>query len=567
MQLTINRKKFEAREGETILEICLRNKVEIPHLCWHPDLKHEARCRLCIVSVDGKIMTSCNTKVKEGMIVQTENKKINIYRKLVLEFLTAHNKELLDELHALDRVIKKKVGLKKEHIRFEKREKILDDLSSALIRDDSRCVLCGKCVQECRDIQKVNILRFTKRSHLSEVCPEFDKSFRDVACTFCGQCAVVCPTGAIREKSSLNEVKAAIKNPKKVVVVQTAPAIRASVGETQGMLAGTIITGKLVSALRRLGFDRVLDTNFGADITIVEEGAEFVKRLKNKEKLPMITSCCPGWVKYVEHFFPELINNLSTAKSPHQMFGSAVKSYYAKKNKIAPKDLVCVSIMPCTAKKFEIERPELKVKGVRDVDYVLTARELGNWLKEESINLKTLPNEPYDPLMGTSSGGGAIFGVTGGVVESALRYVADALEKKDLKKVEYKEVRGLEGVRKATVKINGKRLNIAIANGLGNAHKLLEDVKHNKSRYHFIEIMACPGGCIGGGGQPIPTTKEIIKKRAAALYKIDASLPVRKPQDNPEIIQMYREFFGAHGSKKAYKYLHTRYRKRGRFGN
>ncbi|PIT84784.1 ferredoxin [Candidatus Micrarchaeota archaeon CG10_big_fil_rev_8_21_14_0_10_45_29] len=436
----------------------------------------------------------------------------------------------------------------------------------SLFHDASKCTRCGRCAIQCQKIQGLSPMEFEEGSHRWKYCPTLSHGPNRAFCVYCGQCALACPTGAISEKSSLQEVKNAIADSSKFVIVQTAPAVRASLGETQGMPAGSLITGKVVAALRRLKFDKVLDTDFGADLTIMEEAQELVQRIEKNENLPLITSCCPAWVKYAEHFYPSLLNNISSCKSPHQMFGAIAKSYYAKKLGISPEEIIVVSIMPCTAKKFECLRPQMQNNGLRNVDYVLTTRELGKWLSEEKIELRSLPDEFYDDLLGASSGAGAIFGATGGVMEAALRAAAEKIEGKKIESVEYSQVRGEEGIREATVQLGGKTLNLAIAHGLKNSKKLLEDIKNKKSKYHFIEIMACPGGCVGGGGQPIPTNVQIVKKRKLALYHQDAILPLRKPQENPQIISLYKEFLGEPGSKKAHELLHTTYgeRKSGR---
>ena len=501
------------------------------------------------------------------MVVKTNTDQINKFRKLNLNLLLSNNKKLFDDNTKDIMVIAKKLGMTKEELRFKELEKKELSVCASLCRDNSKCILCGKCVQKCQEIQGVDAIGTGHRSNKTEICSVFEKLIDEVACTFCGQCTNVCPTGAISERNYLQEVKDAINDQNKIVLVQTAPATRVTIGETQGMPPGSLITGKMVAALRRLGFNKVLDTNFGADLTIMEEGTELIGRIQNKGIFPMITSCCPGWIKFIEHFFPEQLEHLSSCKSPHQMFGAVAKTYYAKKNNFDPKNIVVVSIMPCTAKKFEAQRPEMKNLGLKDVDYVLTTRELGDWLNSENIKLSELPDEFYNPILGVSSGAGAVFGATGGVMEAALRTVADILERKDLDKLDYTEVRGMQGIREASLKIAGMDINVAIAHDLKNARKIMQDIKDGKSKYHFIEIMACPGGCIGGGGQPIPTTQEIIKKRASAIYHQDAILPIRKSHKNPEIIALYKEFLDAPGSDIAHKMLHTSYKKRNEFGD
>lgn len=446
-------------------------------------------------------------------------------------------------------------------------QEFLDNVSGinkknpCLIHNPSACVRCGRCALACQKTQGLSPIEFEEGSHKWKYCPTLSHEENASFCVYCGQCALACPTGAIKERENIEDVKRAISDPSKIVIAQTAPAIRASLGETQGMPPGSLITGKVVCALRRLGFDKVMDTSFCADLTVMEEGSEFMQRLAQNRNLPILTSCCPAWIRYAEKFFPDMLANLSSCKSPHQMFGALAKTYYAKKNGADPKNIVVVSIMPCIAKKFECARSEMNSSGFRDVDFVLTTRELGKMLKEANIELRALPDEFFDSVMGSASGAGTIFGASGGVMEAALRTVADKIEGKDLPDIEYTQVRGIEGVRFSTVEIGSKKINVAIVHGLKNAKTLLEKVKAGEQKLHFIEIMACPGGCVGGGGQPIPTNPEIAKKRALALYHQDAILPLRKAHKNPEIISIYSEFLGTPGSEKAHKLLHTTYKK------
>ncbi|MFH1307204.1 MAG: [FeFe] hydrogenase, group A [Candidatus Micrarchaeota archaeon] len=445
---------------------------------------------------------------------------------------------------------------------FVKRIEKISQSDPCLFHDVFKCTRCGRCAIACQKIQGLSPMEFDEGSHRWKFCPTISHGPNVAFCVYCGQCILACPNSTIMEKEHIQEVRNAISNPEKIVIAQTAPAIRASIGETQGMPPGTLLTGRMIAALRRLGFDKVLDTAFGADLTIMEEANELIERINSGKNLPMTTSCCPAWIRYVERFFPNLLSNVSSCKSPHQMFGTIAKTYYAKKHSLNPANIVVVSIMPCVAKKFECLRPEMNSSGYKDVDYVLTTRELGKMLNNANIKLHTLPDEFYDPVMGSASGGGTIFGATGGVMEAVLRTAADRLEGKELKKIEYSEVRGLEGVRKASVQLGGKKINIAIVHGLVNAKKLLEEVQKKKTNLHFIEIMACPGGCVGGGGQPIPTNPEIVKKRALAIYHQDAILPLRKSHKNPEIISLYKEFLSHPGSEKSHKLLHTKYRER-----
>jgi iron-only hydrogenase group A len=561
MQIIVDTKKYGVEEGQSVLQALDQIGIHVPRLCYHPDLPAEGRCRMCIVEINGRIMTSCNVYVTDGMDIKTSSKQINDFRKLNLELMISNNPHMLDYDTDISRLAKE-YGLKKEDVRFDRRDKyyVIDASSPSLCRDPSMCILCGKCITKCQGVQKIDAIGYSKRGHDCQICSYFNHPINEVACTFCGQCTNVCPTGAIKEKDYIHEVQEALNNSDKFVIVQTAPAVRASIGETQGMPAGSLVTGKLVAALRRLGFDRVLDTNFAADLTILEEGTEFIERLTNDGVLPMITSCSPGWINYIELFYPELIPHLSTCKSPQQMFGAIAKTYYAQKQNINPKDIIVVSIMPCTAKKYECQRDGMDSSGFADVDYVLTTRELGNWLNKEHIELRLLPDEFFDKLMGSSSGAGAIFGTTGGVMEAALRYAADVLENKDLQNVDYHPLRGLEGIKEAQLEIAGVKLKIAVAHGLDNAHNILEIIKKNPKKYDFVEIMACPGGCVGGGGQPIPTTKDIVQKRAMALYHQDTLLKLRKSHKNPEIQMLYSDFLQKPGSKMAHKLLHTHYK-------
>ena len=562
MNIKINGNNFEGEQGKTILEICNDHGIEVPHLCYHRDLDKQARCRICVVKANGRIVSSCNTKAMDGMSIITDDDEIKKARKLNIELLIAnhHPKEEDNELAKLAR----KLGV--ERSRFEKiRSKKTDHTSVAISRDNNKCILCGRCVQKCQDIQTVHAIGFEDRGHDTEVMPYFGHGLGEIACVQCGQCTNVCPSGAIVEKDYTKEIEEAIKDPKKVVVVQTAPSIRGTLGETQGMEPGSLVTGKMVTALQKLGFDKVLDTDFAADLTIVEEGTELIHRIKNKGKLPMITSCSPGWINFIEHFYPELLPHVSSCKSPQQMFGAIAKTYYADKIRVDPKDMISVSIMPCTAKKYECDRKEMKDSGFKDVDYSITTRELGRMISKAGIDFKGLHDGWYDPLMGSSSGAAAIFGASGGVMEAALRTAADILTGEDLQEFEYHGVRGLKRIKEATVNVSGMDINVAIAHGLGNARKLLEIVKKEPSRYHFIEIMACPGGCVGGGGQPVPTDSEVIKKRSEALYDQDSQLALRKSHKNPEIIQLYSDFLGDFGGEKAHKLLHTSYIKKNRF--
>jgi len=557
MKITINNKEFECDDNQTILDVAKENNIDIPTLCYQDGFEPSSVCRICAVEINNKLLPSCSTKVKDGMIVNTESKKVLEARKINTELLMSkHIKTYFIETkeHELCKIARN-AGIRQ--IRFTKAKKIyIIDKGKAIITDNNKCILCGKCIQQCQ-MQNVNAIDFAYRSYHTKVTPAYENKLDDSVCVNCGQCLLACPVDAIYEKSDIKDVLKALKT-KKHVIVQTAPAVRASLGEEFGLPAGTLVTGKMVSSLRKLGFKKIFDTQFGADLTIMEEAAELIERLKENKNLPMITSCCPAWIKYIEHFYPELLNYVSTCKSPHDMFGAVAKSYYKEKYKINKKDLIVVSIMPCTAKKFEIQRKELK----KEVDYVLTTRELARLIKIKGIEFNKLKDEEFDAPLGLSSGAGTIFGVTGGVMEAALRTVYETATGKKLEMLEFNQIRGMNDFKEGYIIINNRTVNFAVLNGLHNAKEILEQIKNKKCRYDFIEVMACPGGCIAGGGQPIPTNKEIVEKRMQALYLNDKNKAIRRSHENPAIIQLYEEFLGRPLSKKAEKLLHTSYIKR-----
>ena len=578
VNVTVNGIHVSVPDNYTALLAAREAGVDIPTLCYLKDVNEVAACRICVVEVDinGRPMrnlpASCILKVAEGMNIRTNTAKVRKAVRTNLELILAnHRRECLTcvrngncELQKLCR----EYNIDEVPYKGETRKWSMDTLSTSIVRDSSKCILCGRCVSTCRDVQGIGVLDFTNRGFKTEVAPAYDFSMRDVECVYCGQCIHACPVAALHERRNIDDVFAAIADPKKHVVVQAAPAVRASLGEEFGMPVGTRVTGKMIAAMRRLGFDKVFDTNWSADLTIMEEGHELLHRIKEGGVLPLITSCSPGWIRYCEMNYPEFIPNLSTCKSPQGMFGAMVKSYYAEKAGIDPKDIVCVSVMPCTSKKFEISRPELNVDGLTSVDFSITTRELGDMIKEARIRFETLPDEMPDRLMGEYTGAGAIFGATGGVMKAALRTVADVLTGKDLPDIDYKDCRGIAGIKEAsvTLPIDGKdtEVKIAIANGTKNAAALLDAIKAGEKQYHFVEIMACPGGCVHGGGQSIISAKRRLDveprgKRADALYEEDLACAKRKSHENAEVQELYKEFLGEPNSHKAHHYLHTHY--------
>ncbi len=570
--ITIDGKEVQVKPGTTILEAAKQVNIEIPTLCYHPDLKPTGNCGVCVVEIEGAptLKRACCTPVAPGWKIHTNSERVRKARRAVVELILAdHDMECPTcvrngkcELQELAH----KLGITDVRFGRKKERKPIDD-SSYIIRDPNKCILCGRCVQVCSDLQTVNALTVQNRGYESMITAALGKPLADSPCVNCGQCVVFCPVGALYEKREIDYVWEALADPEKHVVVQEAPALRATLGEEFGMEPGEVVSGKMHAVLRRLGFDAVFDTNFAADLTIMEEGTEFVERFKKGGPFPLITSCSPGWIKFMETFFPSLIPYVSSAKSPQQMFGALAKTYYSEMTGIPPEKIVSVSIMPCTAKKFEARRPEMRDSGYQDVDYVLTTRELAQMIKEAGIDFKALPEEPADELMGMYTGAGTIFGTTGGVMEAALRSAYFLLTGKELEPVDIAPVRGMEGIKEAEIEINGTKVKVAVAHGLGNARKLLEKVvdqleKTGKSEYHFIEIMACPGGCVGGGGQPYGSTFARRARRGEALYKEDRSLPYRRSHENPAIKRVYEKYLKHPLSPKSHKLLHTHYYKR-----
>ena len=572
VNLMIDGKEITVEEGTTILQAALQNGIDIPTLCFLKDINEVGDCRMCIVEVEGRkgFATSCIQTVEEGMKVKTHSHAVIEARKIILDLiLSNHHRDCLTctrngncELQALAA----KFNVLGVDFEGERTNHEIDDKSPAIVRDFNKCVLCRRCISTCKNVQEIGAIDCINRGFDSCISTTYDCSLNDVDCTFCGQCIEACPVGALKEKENIQDVWRALRDEETFVVVQTAPAVRVALGEEFGMPIGTNVAGKMVTALKRMGFNRVFDTNTGADFTIMEEANEFIERVQNGGVLPMITSCSPGWVRFAEKNYPELLPHLSSCKSPHQMFGAIVKSYFAEKYQV-PKEKICmVSVMPCIAKKYECSRPEMEVDGLRDVDYVITTRELARMIKQANMDFVDLEDSSFDLPMGEASGAGAIFGTTGGVMEAAIRTAVDTLEGKSIEKVEYQEVRGEKEIKEATLEVAGKTIKIAVASGLANARKIMEQIKKGESPYHFVEIMACPGGCVMGGGQPIKSSKirstvDVRKLRSDALYTIDEKSTVRKSHENPVIKQIYTEFLEKPGSHLAHKYLHTEYRK------
>ena len=576
INLTIDDQKVTVPEGTTILQAAKQAGIDIPTLCFLKDINEVGDCRMCIVEVEGRkgFATSCIQKVEEGMIVHTHTPNVLEARHVILDLIISnHSKDCLTCTRSGNcelQVLATKFNVLNIEFEGERTEHKIDDLSPSIVRDFNKCILCRRCVAACKNVQEIGAIDCINRGFESCISTVGDHSLNDVNCTFCGQCIEACPTGALHEKETINDVWVKLKDPETVVLVQTAPAVRVALGEEFGMPIGTNVTGKMVTALKRLGFDKVFDTNTGADFTIMEEANEFVERFKAHEELPMLTSCCPGWIKYIEMNYPEMLPHLSSCKSPHQMFGAILKSYYAKKEGIAPEKIYTVSVMPCIAKKFESKRPEMKENGLEDVDNVITTRELARMIKQANIDFEKLEDSKFDDPMGEATGAAAIFGVTGGVMEAALRTAEDILTGKELPKIDFEQVRGSQGIKRATITIAGKPISVVAASGLANAKKILEEIKTGKANYQFVEIMACPGGCIMGGGQPIKHSKvraevDVQKLRASSLYSIDEKSTIRKSHENPVVQKIYNEFLENPGSYRAEKLLHTKYAEREKY--
>lgn len=568
VELTINNLKVKAEEGMTILEAAKSVGISVPTLCYMKNLYPTGACRMCVVEVSGQrnLLPSCAFPVTEGMVVETNSPRVRRARKTIVELLVENhpqdclicvrnkNCELQD--------LAERYSVREHRFAGEKRKHVVDISSPAMERDPAKCILCGRCVRVCNEIQKIGAIDFSGRGFASIVTTPYNKGLNVSDCILCGQCIIACPTAALRERPSTKIVSTALGNKNKYVIAQIAPAVRATLGEEFRMPAGTDVTGKLVSGLRRLGFKKVFDTNFAADLTIMEEANELIQRVVNNQPLPMFTSCCPGWVKFAEMNYPEIIPNLSSCKSPHEMEGAILKSYFAKKMGLDPRDIFVVSIMPCTVKKFESERPELGHDALHDVDSVLTTRELVRFFNMAGIDFSDLPDEEFDNPLGESTGAASIFGTSGGVMEAAIRTAYFNITGENLDNVEIDEIRGMEGVKTATLVMGELEVKVAVVNGIGNVRPLIDEINAGTSPYHFIEVMACPGGCINGGGQPIHQNLDNVMKRVRALYEIDKKSVTRRSHDNESIKTLYKEFLKEPGSHTAHTLLHTHYHDR-----
>ncbi len=565
VNITINGRELAIEEGTTVLNAAKTANIHIPTLCHHPDLEVKANCRVCVAEVKGSknLQATCLTKVHEGMVVETRSKRVREARRIIVELILANHDQNCTTCHS-NGVCELQKLTEDLNIKENRYKNVLKPLpivagNPAVVRDMNKCIKCGRCVQVCNDVQKVGAIYNIGRSTKMRMGSAYDYDLSEASCTYCGQCINVCPVGAIYEKSDITKVLDAIEDKSKHVIAQIAPSVRVSIGEMFGQAPGSVVTGKMPAVLREIGFDKVFDTDFTADLTILEEGTELLGRLKNGGTLPMLTSCSPGWINYIEQFYPELTDHLSTCKSPQQMFGALAKTYYATKINKKPEDIVVVSFMPCTAKKYEAGREEMSTDGVPDVDYALTTREFGEMIKMMGYDLNDLESQAFDEPFGITTGAGVIFGASGGVMEAALRTVYEVVTGEELENINLTMVRGLQGVKEATVKVGDLDVKVAVTNSLKNAKSVLELIKAGKADYHFVEIMCCPGGCIGGGGQPRPTTNAVRELRIAGIYSADERMTIRKSHKNPAVAQLYTDFLGEPNGHKSHELLHTTY--------
>ncbi len=564
IHLTINGQSVEVPEGTMILEAARQADIHIPTLCYHEDQAIKAVCRICVVEVEGQkaLATACSTPVTEGMVIRTASAKVVKARRHILELMFArHPQDCLvcskSGACELQKVAQDIVMSEKLPYDLQVRSRAIDDSSPSIVRDERKCILCGRCLETCNEVQGVNVLSKENRGFDTLVTPAYGRLLNNTTCINCGQCYQVCPVGAISIHDSTNEILDELEGGK-TFVIQVAPSVRINLAEAMGEEPGVVSTGRLVTALKRLGFDYVFDSDFTADVTIMEEGTELLHRIQNGGTLPMFTSCCPAWVKYCETYMPEYTDHLSTTKSPQQIFGPLIKTWFAQNSGIDPADICSVSVMPCTAKKYECRRPEMNASGYQDVDYSITVQELANIIKTAGMDFAKLPETEFDNPFGTGSGAGLIFGATGGVMEAALRTVYSIIMGKEMEPLEYTPVRGFEGIKESDVQLGDLTVKVAVASGIKNAQKLIDEIREGKREYHFVEVMACPGGCIGGGGNPIRTWK-IMEKRRQSIYEAEKDLPIRLSHKNPAVTRIYDEFLGEPCGEKSHELLHTRY--------
>jgi NADH-quinone oxidoreductase subunit G len=567
--VTIDNKRVPIEGERNLLELVRKAKIDLPTFCYHSELSVYGSCRLCMVEIEGRsLQPACSTPPEDKMVVRTNTEQIRAMRKIIVELLLANHDQACPTCpknnHCQLQSLASRLGIKKVRFKNTLRQEEIDNSSFSLVRDPNKCVLCGDCVRVCSEIQSVGAIDFAFRGSKSAVMPCFGKKLEEVECVNCGQCSRVCPTGALTPRSEVEQVWKELDNPKKLVIAQIAPAVRVAVGEMFGLEPGQTSTGQIVCALRAMGFDKVYDTSFTADLTVLEEGHEFMRRVNNNEKLPQFTSCCPAWVKFAEQYYPEFLSNLSSCRSPQQMFGALSKEMLSAQTGMERKDIIVVSIMPCTAKKFEARRPEFRRQDIADVDYVVTTQELCRMIEESGLHFGSLEPESFDMPFGFKTGAGVIFGTSGGVSEAVLRFVAEKMTGVKSDNYEFNAVRGEDGIRQTTLSVGARQFRLAIVSGLKNARELIEKIKSGKERYDFVEVMACPGGCIGGAGQPVYRDPKVKKMRAKGLYESDKMLQLHKSQENPYLVEVYKNFLGEAGGEKAHCLLHTHYNSRKR---